>query len=138
MDEETQELPKTSLLPRFSIRVLLALLTAGEAPDSPHIKAALARLRRAQVGQMHETYTVALIAMAFAAADPEGNKDLIGRCAELLEDGQILESVFARAAVPNAGGAEYAGETGVTIACASAVVVTQPSRQGPVESEKIG
>ncbi len=30
--------------------------------------------------------------------------------------------VFARAAVPNAGGAEYRGEIGVTIQCAGAVV----------------
>jgi 3-hexulose-6-phosphate synthase/6-phospho-3-hexuloisomerase len=30
--------------------------------------------------------------------------------------------VFARAAVPNAGGAEYRGEIGVTIQCANAVV----------------
>ena len=39
--------------------------------------------------------------------------------------GQIRRSklpVFARAAVPNAGGAEYTGETGIPIQCAGAVV----------------
>ena len=72
-----------------SALVTLALLTAGESPDSEPIRRA-ARLPPRAPGSTptHETYTVALMTMAFAAADPEKYRDEIARNAEWLEQAQ--------------------------------------------------
>ncbi len=50
--------------------VTLALLTAGERPDSPTIKKALDYLRGFGPNDLHSTYAIALQTMVFAAADP--------------------------------------------------------------------
>src|SRR5262245_23555886 len=54
--------------------VTLALLTAGEKPDSQPIRAALEYLRRFGPEQLRFTYTVGLQTMVFAAADPERDR----------------------------------------------------------------
>ncbi len=51
--------------------VTLALLTAGEKPDSPLIQNALAFLRNFGPQQLNSTYAISLQTMVFAAVDPE-------------------------------------------------------------------
>jgi hypothetical protein len=51
--------------------VTLALLTAGEKPDSPLIQNALAFLRSVGPQQLNSTYAISLQSMVFAAVDPE-------------------------------------------------------------------
>src|SRR3954467_6751699 len=48
--------------------VTLALLTAGEPADEPHVARALEYLRQFTAEQLDRTYTVALQTMVFAAA----------------------------------------------------------------------
>ena len=55
--------------------VTLALLTAGEKPDSPTVSKALELLRNFGPEQLNSTYAIALQTMVFAAAEPE--RDLI-------------------------------------------------------------
>ena len=69
----------------------LALLTAGESPDSPPIKLALDGLRKCRFNASHETYTRALLTMAFAAADPAKYRDEIFVNAEWLESAQARQ-----------------------------------------------
>ncbi len=51
--------------------VMLALLTAGEKPDAPHMRKALEYLRGFGPNDLRSTYAVALQTMVFAAAEPE-------------------------------------------------------------------
>jgi hypothetical protein len=51
--------------------VTLALLTAGEKPDDPHIEQALAYLQESLADDLNSTYAVALQTMVFTAADPQ-------------------------------------------------------------------
>jgi len=70
--------------------VTLALLTAGESPRSEPMARALALLRNSpQINRAHEIYSVALITMALAAADPVKYRDEIARNAEYLEQCQL-------------------------------------------------
>lgn len=70
--------------------VTLALLTAGESPRSEPMARALALLRNSpQINRAHEIYSVALITMALAAADPVKYRDEIARNAECLEQCQL-------------------------------------------------
>ena len=52
----------------------LALLTAGEKPDSPTIQQALTFLRGLGPQQLNSTYAIGLQTMVFAAADPETDR----------------------------------------------------------------
>ncbi len=69
--------------------VTLALLTAGESPRSEPMVRALGLIRTAPVNRAHEVYSVALITMALAAADPVKYRDDIARNAEHLEQTQL-------------------------------------------------
>jgi hypothetical protein len=69
--------------------VTLALLTAGEPPDSPTVAAALDYLRRFGPGQLRSTYAVALQTMAFAAGEPARDLLRIRANAEWLQEAQI-------------------------------------------------
>ncbi len=69
--------------------VTLALLTAGESPRSEPIVRALGLIRTAPVNKAHEVYSVALMTMALAAADPVKYRDDIARNAEHLEQSQL-------------------------------------------------
>jgi Domain of unknown function (DUF4159) len=71
-----------------SALVTLALLTAGESPDSEPMRRALEALRKAGFNATHETYTRSLLAMVFAAADPDRYRDEIARQGEWLEAAQ--------------------------------------------------
>src|SRR5579864_411475 len=69
--------------------VTLALLTAGESPNSEHMTRAIIYLRQFGPADLNNTYTVALQTMVFAAADPARNQVPIGRNAKWLELAQI-------------------------------------------------
>ncbi|QEH38313.1 hypothetical protein OJF2_69140 [Aquisphaera giovannonii] len=69
--------------------VTLALLTAGEKPDSPEVAAAIRYLRRFGPDDLNSTYAIALQTMAFAAAEPEKDLLRIANNAGWLEAAQI-------------------------------------------------
>jgi hypothetical protein len=69
--------------------VTLALLTAGERVDSPHIAAALEFLRNFSPEQLKSTYAIALQTMVFAAADPDRDQLKIAANVRWLQDAQI-------------------------------------------------
>ncbi len=69
--------------------VTLALLTAGESPDEPHVAKALQYLQRFSARDLDTTYTVALQTMVFAAADPERFRVRLIDNVEWLERAQI-------------------------------------------------
>ena len=69
--------------------VTLALLTAGERPDSPTIKKALDYLRGFERSDLHSTYAIALQTMVFAGAEPAKDEAHIRRNVEWLEEAQI-------------------------------------------------
>ncbi len=69
--------------------VTLALLTAGERPDSKTIKDALEYLRGFDPGALHSTYAISLQTMVFAAADPAKDERRIRANVEWLEEAQI-------------------------------------------------
>jgi hypothetical protein len=69
--------------------ITIALLTAGERPDSPTIQRALDYLRNFGPGQLRNTYAIALQTMVFAAADPERDRLRILANVEWLERAQI-------------------------------------------------
>jgi hypothetical protein len=69
--------------------VTLALLTAGEKPDSPTIARALEYLRGYGPQQLHNTYAIGLQTMVFAAADPERDRLRLVTNAEWLQQAQI-------------------------------------------------
>lgn len=69
--------------------VTLALLTAGEKPDEPHVRKALEYLRGFTPERLGKTYTVSLQTMVFAAAEPERDLLRITANAAWLERAQI-------------------------------------------------
>ncbi len=72
--------------------VALALLTAGETPDSPIIQQALTFLRGRGPQQLNSTYAIGLQTMVFAAADPETDRARIVANVEWLERAQHKEA----------------------------------------------
>jgi Domain of unknown function (DUF4159)/Prenyltransferase and squalene oxidase repeat len=69
--------------------VTLALLTAGERPDSPVIRKSLEYLRGFTPSDLHSTYAISLQTMVFAAADPERDTLRIAANVQWLENAQI-------------------------------------------------
>ncbi len=69
--------------------VTLALLTAGEAPESPHIQKSLAYLRRSDPGQLDSVYAVSLQTMVFAAATPKQDIVRIQANVDWLQEAQL-------------------------------------------------
>jgi hypothetical protein len=69
--------------------VTLALMTAGEKPDSPAIRAALEFLRKLGPNDLRWTYAIALQTMVFAAAEPERDLLRIAANVDWLERAQI-------------------------------------------------
>src|SRR5262249_17952732 len=69
--------------------VTLALLTAGEKPDSPVIRKALEMLRQFGPEDLRSTYAIGLQTMVFAAADPEKDLNRIAANVDWLERAQI-------------------------------------------------
>jgi hypothetical protein len=69
--------------------ITLALLTAGEKPDSPVIKKALNYLRGSGPKDLKSTYAIALQTMVFAAAEPEKDQLRIASNVDWLERAQI-------------------------------------------------
>jgi hypothetical protein len=69
--------------------VTLALLTAGEKPDSPVIRKALDHLRLFGPERLNSTYAIALQTMVFATADPERDQLRIAANVAWLESAQI-------------------------------------------------
>ena len=80
--------------------ITLALLTAGESSRSEPMVRALAMLqsqlggRAGGVNRGHEVYTIALIAMAFAAADTTKYRDEIANCADYLAQAQLTNGAW--------------------------------------------
>ena len=84
--------------------VTLALLEAGEKPDEPHIKAALAHLRKGNEAPSG-TYETSLQTMVFCAAEPKKDLLLINRNARWLEQNQITSGANKGAwSYPRGGG----------------------------------
>ncbi len=69
--------------------VTLALVTAGEKPDSPAVRKALELLRRLGPDDLRSTYAIGLQTMVFAAAEPERDQLRIAANVEWLEQAQI-------------------------------------------------
>ena len=68
--------------------VTLALLTAGEKPDSVVIRNALAFLRNFGPQQLDSTYAISLQTMVFAAVDPERDRTRLVANVDWLERAQ--------------------------------------------------
>ena len=69
--------------------VTLALLSAGEKPDSPSVRKALEYLRNFGPDDLRSTYAISLQTQVFAAAEPERDRLLIAANVEWLERAQI-------------------------------------------------
>src|SRR5438876_5327405 len=69
--------------------VTLALVTAGERPDSPTIRAALDYLRNFSPQQLRSTYAIALQTMALAAGDPDRDRLRLLANVDWLENSQL-------------------------------------------------
>jgi len=69
--------------------VALALLAAGEKPDSPTIRKALEYLRRFGPGDLNSTYAISFQTMVFAAAEPGRDQSRIRANVGWLEEAQI-------------------------------------------------
>ncbi|MBV8486936.1 MAG: DUF4159 domain-containing protein [Planctomycetaceae bacterium] len=69
--------------------VTLALLTAGERPESPAVRKALEYLRSFTPDQLNSTYATALQTMVYAAAEPERDQVRIAANVSWLEAAQI-------------------------------------------------
>ncbi len=69
--------------------VTLALLTAGEKPDSPAVRKASSYLRTFGPDQLNSTYSIALQTMVYAAADPQRDLLRIAANVNWLETAQI-------------------------------------------------
>jgi len=69
--------------------VTLALLTAGEKPDSPTIRKSLAYLRGFGPNDLRSTYAISLQTQVFAAAEPERDQLRIAANVGWLENAQI-------------------------------------------------
>jgi len=72
--------------------VTLALMTAGEKPDSPSIRKALDYLRHFGPGELHSTYAISFQTMVFAAAEPRRDQLRIAANTKWLEQAQIKPS----------------------------------------------
>ena len=91
--------------------VTLALLTAGESPRSEPMARALAALQgmlhNRKINPAYEVYTVALMAMAFAAADPVKYRREIAELAEYLEAAQMTNGTWTYSSrMGHAGGGD--------------------------------
>src|SRR5579864_2827728 len=75
--------------PGVTALATLALLTAGEPADAPHVARGLNHLVQTGPEQLNSTYAIALQAMALAAADPDGYRPMIRHCVVWLERTQI-------------------------------------------------
>jgi hypothetical protein len=89
-----------------SALVTLALLTAGESPTSEPMVRALEALRKIGFNGSHETYTRALMTMAFAAADPDKYRNEISKHAEWLEIAQSQSGAWAYTTASGRGGGD--------------------------------
>jgi hypothetical protein len=69
--------------------VALALMTAGEKPNSPFLQQTLEYLRQFNPDVLNSTYAVGLQTMVFAAAEPVRDRNRILANVEFLERGQI-------------------------------------------------
>jgi hypothetical protein len=69
--------------------VTLALIRAGEKPDSPAVGKALGFLRGFGPGDLHSTYAISLQTQVFAAALPESDRSRIAANVMWLERAQI-------------------------------------------------
>jgi serine/threonine protein kinase len=69
--------------------VTLALLAAGETPDSPSVRKSLEYLRGFTPDRLRNTYAISLQTMVFAAAEPERDQLRIAANVGWLEDAQI-------------------------------------------------
>jgi hypothetical protein len=69
--------------------VTLALLTAGEKPDSPAIRRAVSHLRNFGPEQLNSTYTIALQTMVLAGVDPKADVNRIVANVDWLERAQF-------------------------------------------------
>jgi hypothetical protein len=69
--------------------ITLALLTAGERPDSQVVRRAIDYLRGFGPNDLHSTYAIALQTMVFAAAEPERDQLRIAQNVTWLERAQI-------------------------------------------------
>ena len=69
--------------------ITLALLTAGEKPDSIAIRKAVLYLRRFPPEVINSTYAIALQTMVFAAAEPERDQLRIAANVSWLESAQL-------------------------------------------------
>ena len=70
--------------------VTLALLTAGESPDSDPIRRALEYLRKFDPGQLDSVYAVSLQTMVFAAARPREDIVRIQSNVDWLQEAQVV------------------------------------------------
>ena len=70
--------------------VTLALLTAGESPDSEPIRRALEYLRKFDPGRLDSVYSVSLQTMVFAAAKPREDIIRIQSNVDWLQEAQIV------------------------------------------------
>ena len=66
----------------------LALLSAGEKPDSPAIQSALASLRRFGPGDLRSTYAISLQAMVYSEAEPDRDQLRLAANVRWLEQAQ--------------------------------------------------
>jgi hypothetical protein len=69
--------------------ITLALLTAGERPDSPVVRKAVDYLRGSGPNDLKSTYAIALQTMVFAMAEPERDQLRIANNVSWLERAQI-------------------------------------------------
>jgi len=69
--------------------VTLALLTAGEKPESPTVRKAIDYLRTFGPDQLSSTYAIALQTMVYAAAEPDRDMLRIAADVSWLESAQI-------------------------------------------------
>ncbi|MGP0069737.1 MAG: DUF4159 domain-containing protein [Isosphaeraceae bacterium] len=69
--------------------VTIALLAAGEMPDSPAVRKALTWLRDLRPDRLRNTYAIALQTVAFAAAEPDRDRPRLLANVEWLEMAQI-------------------------------------------------
>ncbi len=74
----------------------LALLSSGDKPTDPEVARALSTIRQNhtpdRIEPHHKTYTLGLQTMVFAAADPDGYRDLIARNAEWLIRNRMMST----------------------------------------------
>ena len=78
-------------MPRTGVTslVTLALLAAGEKPDSPAVRKALEYLRGFGPDDLHSTYAISLQTQVFAAAEPDRDQLRIVANVAWLERAQI-------------------------------------------------